>query len=490
MEEERRNTCLTRAQAKANKAGEGRIWNTCLTQAQEGFAESKRFMVRHHPFYASFLLSLEVVWNNSCPIAATDGEKFFFNPIRTKDLTLKQWNFLICHECFHVAHMHPFRREARHPVVWNIAADYVANELIQRENDFELLPNILIDDKYFGMSPEQIYTLLMKKAKQVQMKMGGGSSGGVGDGDGGASGTMIDPGSPDGAGGGGGKGQGAGGTDEKTQGDGDKGPGQGDNKGGGGYSPDGEGDYTVLLDIDWTHGDVLDHAEMDEHAVTEAKNRAKAITYQAAYYARAMGQDNELSNQVIESNAPKPSWSMQIQNFVSNVLEKDDYTWARCNRRYVPQGVYLPTLGGSKPPKLMGIAIDTSGSIDTDQLKAFAEELSGMVASHPNLSFLTYFVNTKIQKKERLSVADIPIKMEARGGGGTKFRPAFDDIEKEGEPVAGLIYFTDLECDDYGPEPDFPVVWLNFGRPQKVGSPDHYDTWRLPPWGDVVNMAT
>jgi len=167
---------------EAAKNGPGdKIYDACLTRAKKGFDESKCFMVRHHPFYASFLLSLEVVWDaSSCPIAATDGEKFYFNPITTKDLPLKQWNFLICHECFHVAHMHPFRRGERHPTVWNIAADYVINEMIQRENDFELMPDILISEKFFGMSPEQVYEKLMKDAKVVKIGMGGGTGGGVG----------------------------------------------------------------------------------------------------------------------------------------------------------------------------------------------------------------------------------------------------------------------------------------------------------------------
>ena len=169
-------------------------------------------------------------------------------------------------------------------------------------------------------------------------------------------------------------------------------------------------------------------------------------------------------------------------------MEKDDYTWARCNRRYIDQGVYLPTLGGTKPPKLMAIAIDTSGSINQEQFKMFQDELSGLLASNPNLTFLTYFVNTQIQERKRLRAEDIPIKLQVRGGGGTNFRPAFDDIDETGEPVSGLIYFTDLECWDYGAEPEYPVVWLNFGQRRELGSSDPYTSDMMPPWGDVVNM--
>jgi predicted metal-dependent peptidase len=461
-------------------------YNNALKIARANFDVAKNYMVRHHPFYASFLLGMEIKWDLSTPIAGTDGKKFYFNPITTDKLKLREWNFLICHEVMHVAHMHPFRRGKRHPMVWNIACDYSINELIMSEQDFHQIKGTLVNEKYKGESPEQIYSKIEKDIKQ-QIANGGGSSGQVGDGDYGASGGSFPNDSQTGAGHSGSQK----GLDGDTAQDGDEmeDKGQGDpNQEGGGYSPTGEGNKLVNFDLDWLHGDIMDPADMDEQEVNDAKQRARALAFQAAYYAKAMGADTELTKQIIDSQAPKAKWQLQLQNFVTGVLEKDDYTWARCNRRYIDQGVYLPTLGGTKPPKLMAIAIDTSGSISQEQFKLFQDELSGLLASNPNLTFLTYFVNTEIQKRQRLRAEDIPIKLQVRGGGGTNFKPAFEDIDQSGEPVSGLIYFTDLECWDYGAEPEYPVVWLNFGQRRELESSDPYTSDQMPPWGDVVNM--
>lgn len=471
---------------EATQTGKGDVWDACLSTAKEGFEKAKRYMVRNHPFYASFLLSMEIEWTHTVPIAATDGKKFFFNPVKCKDNTPKQWNFLIAHESIHVAHMHPFRRGNRHPMAWNIAVDYKVNQLLDEHKDFELIKGCLRNKKYDPYSPEQVFEKLKKDVEQM-IKNGQGAQGQVGAGDGGASGGVSpDPGSQTGDGESG-QGQGLQG-DKKSDGNGSPGDGQGDpSLTGQGYSPDGEGNRTVEIDLDWLHGDVLDPAAMDEHERETAMQRAKALSFQAAYYAKAMGSDNELANQVIQSNAPKTGWQLKLSNFVSSVLDKDDYTWARCNRRYVSQGVYLPTLGGTKPPKLMAIAIDTSGSINDQQLKKFAEEMSGILAQHPHLKFLTYACNTEIQWRKRLDASDIPLKLKCKGGGGTRYSPVFKDIEAEDEPVAGLIYFTDMQCRDYGPEPEYPVVFLNFGAAQVLGG-ERYETRYLPPWGNVVNM--
>ena len=460
-------------------------YQTSLKVAQANFEVAKAYMVRHHPFYASFLLGMEVVWDTTSPIAGTDGVKFYFNPTRTDQLKLKEWNFLICHEVMHAAHMHPFRRGKRHHLVWNIACDYSINELISKEQDFSQIKGTLVNSEYPGESPEQIYSKIEKDIKK-QLAQGGGSSGQVGDGDSGASGgSMPDPDSQQGDGNAGANGQ----SGSKDQ-DGDgKGLGAGDpNQEGGGYSPDGEGNKIIDFDLDWLSGDVLDPAKMDEQEMNEAKQKAKALAFQAAYYAKAMGSDEALAQQIIDTQAPKSKWQLQLQNFVSGVLDKDDYTWAKCNPRYISQGAYLPTLGGTKRPKLMAIAVDTSGSINQEQFHMFQDELSGLLAANPHLTFLTYFVNTEIQKRVRLGVQDVPVKLQVRGGGGTRFRPAFDDIDQTCEPVAGLIYFTDLECWDYGAEPEYPVVWLNFGQRVERDTSDPYTRDDQPPWGEVVNM--
>jgi predicted metal-dependent peptidase len=57
--------------------------------------------------------------------------------------------------------------------------------------------------------------------------------------------------------------------------------------------------------------------------------------------------------------------------------------------------------------------------------------------------------------------ADDDLDIRPHGGGGTAFSPVFNYIEEHGiEPVA-CIFLTDLCCDDFGDEPDYPVLWVS-----------------------------
>ena len=62
--------------------------------------------------------------------------------------------------------------------------------------------------------------------------------------------------------------------------------------------------------------------------------------------------------------------------------------------------------------------------------------------------------------------------IQIHGGGGTDFRPVFEEIKKRGVQPQFLVYLTD----GYGtyPDiaPDYPVLWLSTGS--------------KPPWGQYV----
>ena len=46
------------------------------------------------------------------------------------------------------------------------------------------------------------------------------------------------------------------------------------------------------------------------------------------------------------------------------------------------------------------------------------------------------------------------------GGGGTRFTPIFDWVEREGRAPDALIYFTDAMGEFPEREPAYPVLWL------------------------------
>ena len=41
--------------------------------------------------------------------------------------------------------------------------------------------------------------------------------------------------------------------------------------------------------------------------------------------------------------------------------------------------------------------------------------------------------------------------------------PALNWFTQNEPEVAAMIYFTDLDCDDYGYEPSYPLLWAAYG---------------------------
>ena len=62
-------------------------------------------------------------------------------------------------------------------------------------------------------------------------------------------------------------------------------------------------------------------------------------------------------------------------------------------------------------------------------------------------------------------------------GGGTRYSPIFHMINHLGVRPDAVIVMTDMECDDFGEEPDCPVLWMS----SEVG----YDE---PPFGEVIEV--
>ena len=87
--------------------------------------------------------------------------------------SLMQWankeiEFVIAHEILHCVFDHLGRREDRDPVLYNIAADYIVNNLLVRDRigDKPKLVDCYQDFKYEGWQSEAVYDDLFEKAKE------------------------------------------------------------------------------------------------------------------------------------------------------------------------------------------------------------------------------------------------------------------------------------------------------------------------------------
>ena len=117
-------------------------------------------------FFGALMLFSEFKSSNDIPTAATDGKKVFINEDFFKSLNSSQQNGLLLHEVLHMALLHVPRMGSRELLRWNIAADYVVNDLIIRNSKFSLPKGAIksINKEYWDKSVEYIYEKIPKSA--------------------------------------------------------------------------------------------------------------------------------------------------------------------------------------------------------------------------------------------------------------------------------------------------------------------------------------
>ena len=201
-----------------------------------------------------------------------------------------------------------------------------------------------------------------------------------------------------------------------------------------------------------------------EDAVDEATRAdMEASIIAAAQMAKDCGHGSSLIDRVLDTMGPaKVRWQDVTRSMLTESAAAD-YTYMRPSRRFIGQGLYLPSL---RTEALGGLAVgfDTSGSMGPRECNQVAAELQAIVddlcPAFVEVVYCDYDV-THIERFER----DEPLKLHPKGGGGTRFAPVFEHLEESGERYCGLIYFTDMEgdlsaCD----EPPFPVIWADIGN--------------------------
>jgi len=103
--------------------------------------------------------------------AATDYRNILFNPKGLEDWTPLQLKMLMFHEHQHIAMLHNMRRGSRDPKLWNMAGDFVINlqaydiwgdASFPKDGGGEIIG--CLDEKYRGMSTEQVYEKLQENS--------------------------------------------------------------------------------------------------------------------------------------------------------------------------------------------------------------------------------------------------------------------------------------------------------------------------------------
>lgn len=462
---------------------------------------ARSILVMDHPFFGALAMRMNLIASAAIETMATEGKNIFYNRAFLDTMSALEILFVVAHEVLHCALGHHVRREGRDHEMWNKACDYVIN-LMLVEAGFIAPSWALLDRKYAGLNAEEVYRILdaakPKQAPQQPEETPSPDQPDAAQPDQGEAPDQDGEPQDDESGGTDGEDDGADGDQQGDAGDdGDddqdgegSGDGLGDDLGDG--SPDGEGagNGEGGDPVPDSHGDpgrcgeILDAAPPhDKAALAEAAEEWEVATRQAVNIARRIGEGKlpGFLEQVVEHlNDAHTDWRDVLRRFVEPSNTKD-YSWTRPNRRLMSQGYYVPGLI-SDGVNHVALIVDTSGSVDEEALGRFGAEVQGALDDGAVDKVTVIMADTHVRHSAEYESGSV-IDFTVVGRGGTNFAPSFAWINENAPDVACAIYFTDLKCNDFGPEPYYPVLWA------PTGSVEQLKFW-IPrvPFGECVDV--
>lgn len=147
---------------------------------------------------------------------------------------------------------------------------------------------------------------------------------------------------------------------------------------------------------------------------------------------------------------PKVDWRDALRDFVSaSIKGKDEFTWRKLNKRQIANDIYVPSVENETIGEVV-VAIDTSGSIGTDQLTEFATELMSIceTCSPDKVRVLWWDTDVHGEQVFQNDYQDIAKLLKPQGGGGTHVGCVAKYINKENIRAECVIVFTDGYVED------------------------------------------
>ncbi len=390
--------------------------------------KARTALLLDHPFFGSLLFRLKGQERPSIQTMATDGVSLFYNPEFVATLSQGELAGVLAHEVMHPALQHHTRCADRSLKRWNMACDYAINPLLI-DAGLALPKDVLLDNRFRGMSAERIYNLLDQDELESQQKSG-------------SSNRSDDPYE----------------SGESSQGGSEDGPG----------APITPGGIGQVLDAPLAE-------EADGKDSSEQARDWQIAVEQAQSLAKLAGKVSAgLERSIKEAAQAAVDWRELLRRLWSDTAPAD-YSWMRPNRRHIWAGLYLPGTVREGVGEI-AIAVDCSGSVSARQLGLFEAEIRSILeGQRPQRTHVLYF-DALVQKVDTYEACQ-PIQLKPKGGGGTDFRPCFQWLDENGIVPQALVFLTDLNGTFPSAAPAYPVLWASTES-------------RHAPFGQVVPMES
>lgn len=195
------------------------------------------------------------------------------------------------------------------------------------------------------------------------------------------------------------------------------------------------------MEVDET-GQGEDNQTVTTEEIEQMNQDMKEAILQAA---QAAGNDCPMSIKrlIKDLTEPKINWSDVIRLNVQSTL-KSKYSFSRPSRKSGRSGIVLPRRSPAKRIDV-AIAIDTSGSISSDDIKAFLSEIAGIMYQYNDFKIDMWCFDTSIHNAVVIEPSTLNdfYEYEPAGGGGTDFDVNWSYMKEENLTPRKFIMFTD-----------------------------------------------
>lgn len=351
-----------------------------------------------------------------CPTAATDGRHFYYNSRFIQMLKPEELPFLFGHEVLHVCYDHFGRRGDRDPQLFNIANDFCVNADLKKHRVGTFITSVpcLYDQKYEGMSSEEVYDDLFKNAKKINLVQ--------------LLDKLLD--------------------DHLDGDDGDEGGANGE----GGKDGDKEGAGRGK------------RPRLTEEERKQIRDEIKEAMITAAKTSDAGSVPAGVQRMIKELTEPKITWRDLVQQQIQSTV-KNDYTFARPSRKGWHMDAIMPGLKSEDALDVF-VFLDMSGSIGEPQARDFIAEIGGMMSQYSDYRIHIACFDTEVYN-HRIYTADSAEEIseyELAGGGGTMFECMFEFLKDNDIQPDKLVVFTDgYPCGSWGDPNWCDTVWIIHG---------------------------
>jgi len=360
----------------------------------ESLAKASKELMLKEPFYGLLLMSLNKVWSDKLPTAGVRlkgiNYELAINPSFWESLPMEQKVGILKHELLHIGFFHlvNFTKYSNKKIL-NIAMDLEINQYIERSwlpeggMFLDTFPELDLEERagtrYYY---DKLMELMQEQEETMQCIMNAISNG-----------------------------------ESECE------------------LPNGE--KIQIPDHDWEEVEQLDEATQKL-----IESQTKHIVEQVADQVQKSrgnipGEFEEILERLKHVDPPKFDWKGYMRRFAGRSIK----TYTKKSRRKYNKR--LPDNPGLKIKRHKHIlaAIDTSGSVSTNELKEFLNELYHMKKTGSEVTIIE--CDTAISY---IGKFDPKKDLEIHGRGGTDFQPVIDYYNEHQKEYSCLFYFTDGEC--------------------------------------------